>query len=44
MVAFLASEEASHVSGTTVNVDGGFLSAGLMFQREGMETPPTPKV
>ena len=44
MVAFLASDEASHVSGTTVNVDGGFLSAGLMFEREGVKTPPTPKV
>jgi NAD(P)-dependent dehydrogenase (short-subunit alcohol dehydrogenase family) len=43
MVAFLASEEASHVSGTTVNVDGGFLSAGLMFQRDGVEVPPSPK-
>lgn len=44
MVAFLASEEASHVSGTTVNVDGGFLTAGLMFQREGLDVPPTPKL
>ncbi|WP_205648682.1 SDR family NAD(P)-dependent oxidoreductase [Acuticoccus kandeliae] len=44
MVAFLASDEASHVSGTTVNVDGGFLSAGLMFQREGTDTPPPPRV
>jgi len=42
MVAFLASDEASHVSGTTVNVDGGFLSAGLMFQREGVDAPKTP--
>lgn len=43
MVAFLSSDEASHVSGTTINVDGGFLSAGLMFQREGVEAPKTPK-
>lgn len=43
MVAFLASDEASHVSGTTVNVDGGFLSAGLMFEREGIVAVPTPK-
>ncbi len=43
MVAFLASEEASHVSGTTVNVDGGFLTAGLMFQRDGIDVPPTPQ-
>lgn len=43
MVAFLASDEASHVSGTTVNVDGGFLSAGLMFEREGVEAAPTPR-
>lgn len=37
MVAFLASDEASHVSGSTVNVDGGFLGAGLMFQHPGLE-------
>jgi len=28
VVAFLASDRASHVSGTTVNVDGGLLSKG----------------
>jgi 3-oxoacyl-[acyl-carrier protein] reductase len=44
MVAFLASDEASHVSGATVNVDGGFLTAGLMFQRDGVDVPSTPKV
>ncbi len=43
-VAFLASDEASHVCGTTFNVDGGFLSAGLMFQHDGVEAPPTPKI
>jgi NAD(P)-dependent dehydrogenase (short-subunit alcohol dehydrogenase family) len=43
-VAFLASDEASHVCGTTFNVDGGFLSAGLMFQHPGVDAPPTPAV
>ncbi len=44
MVAFLASDEASHVSGATFNVDGGFLSAGLMFEREGVNGVAAPKV
>lgn len=43
-VAYLASEEAAHICGTTLNVDGGFLSAGLMFKHPGVDTPPTPKV
>lgn len=43
-VAFLASDEAAHVCGTTFNVDGGFLGAGLMFQHPGVQAPPTPKV
>lgn len=42
MVAFLASDEASHVSGATMNVDGGFLGAGLMFERAGVEAAPVP--
>jgi 3-oxoacyl-[acyl-carrier protein] reductase len=42
--AFLASDDAAHVCGTTLNVDGGFLSAGLMFRRDGIEAPDTPKV
>ena len=29
---FLASDEARYVNGHTLNVDGGFLSAGLMFK------------
>lgn len=44
MVAFLASDEASHISGATFNVDGGFLSAGLMFDHPGVVSAPLPRV
>ena len=44
VVAFLASDEASHVSGATFNVDGGFLSAGLMFEKDGVDGAAPPKV
>ncbi len=38
---FLASDEARHVCGHTLNVDGGFLGAGLMFPL-GMAQSPAP--
>jgi len=31
---FLASSEAAFVNGHTLNVDGGFAAAGLMFDLE----------
>ncbi len=40
---FLASDEARHVCGHTLNVDGGFLAAGLMFELGGTGSGP-PKV
>ena len=43
-VAFLASDAASHVCGTTFNVDGGFLTAGLMFEHDGLDVPKTPAI
>jgi 3-oxoacyl-[acyl-carrier protein] reductase len=36
-VLFLASGEASFMAGHTVNVDGGFNAAGLMFQESSLE-------
>lgn len=41
---FLASDDAHHVCGHTLNVDGGFRSAGLMFSHDGVEAPPAPAV
>lgn len=43
-VSYLASEEAAHVCGHTMNVDGGFLTAGLMFKREGVNSPEAPSL
>ncbi|MEZ5650386.1 MAG: glucose 1-dehydrogenase [Burkholderiaceae bacterium] len=42
-VAYLASPEAVHVCGHTLNVDGGFQTAGLMYARDGVDVPPTPQ-
>lgn len=39
---FLASDEARHVCGHTLNVDGGFLSAGLMFSLGTSQAPAPP--
>ena len=39
---FLASDEARHVCGHTLNVDGGFLTAGLMFPLGPVQAPPAP--
>ena len=35
---FLASDESKFIHGTTLNVDGGFNAAGLIFSTDEMES------
>jgi NAD(P)-dependent dehydrogenase (short-subunit alcohol dehydrogenase family) len=39
---FLSSDEARHICGHTLNVDGGFQTAGLMFALESSKAPAPP--
>lgn len=43
-VAYLASEEAGHICGATLNVDGGYQTAGLMFKHPDIDSPSPPEV
>lgn len=43
-VAYLASKEAAHICGHTLNVDGGYLSAGLMFKHSELDVPSPPQL
>lgn len=41
---FLASDDAVHICGHVLNVDGGYLTAGLMYSAPGIEVPSVPQV
>ena len=41
---FLASDDAEYICGHTLNVDGGYLTAGLMFAMPDIDAPPPPQL
>lgn len=41
---FLASDDAVHICGHVLNVDGGYLTAGLMYSTPGIDAPSVPSV